>query len=436
MLRGVVEKWLAGKGASSGLSGTYEPLDGSAGSFATQAAGSAEGSWWMLRLDEETEDGRRFSTAISITSTAERVSVYVTLETGWTTARIMPVSVDPRCPKVVRDLLSLPGHWYHGASTIRQLRGVSGFDDGEALAAEIQHPERSIPIVAVTLHQGEPALPELATKLAYDLAGVANVVVVDQEASWALTDVLGYSFCCHSGGIRLYWPHFSLGHDRYRHPLWTPERLWSRGTDLFETRERFRLQLRGLMFRAAALSVTRPHQIDEIRDAGGRSALSELRARANSMTEYQEIADSYAMENDQLRGERQRLRSQIEQLAEQVAKLEADREALLSHLHARGAPADENAERMLDIPPDSPGGPGIADLPTPGETRFYKKVHARSTHDVMVRVADCGCNNWEGAHSADKARKGIAKLEGGRTDWKTMQHCASCTGGGMWRVRW
>lgn len=76
------------------------------------------------------------------------------------------------------------------------------------------------------------------------------------------------------------------------------------------------------------------------------------------------------------------------------------------------------------------------DLPTAGDVRFYKKTHSAPTHDIMVRVPDCGCNNWETSSAADKARKGIARLEGDRVDWKTMHHCASCTGGGMWKVRW
>ena len=71
-----------------------------------------------------------------------------------------------------------------------------------------------------------------------------------------------------------------------------------------------------------------------------------------------------------------------------------------------------------------------------GDERFYKKHYDAPMHDIMLRVGDCGHNSWENAHSADKARKGIARLEGGRNDWKTVQHCASCTGGGMWRVRW
>src|SRR5258706_583116 len=74
-------------------------------------------------------------------------------------------------------------------------------------------------------------------------------------------------------------------------------------------------------------------------------------------------------------------------------------------------------------------GEGAEDsAPQSGEVRFYKKAYSRPTHDVMVRVQDCGCSNWQGAHAAEKARKGIAKLERDRMDWKMLQHCASCTG--------
>jgi hypothetical protein len=71
-----------------------------------------------------------------------------------------------------------------------------------------------------------------------------------------------------------------------------------------------------------------------------------------------------------------------------------------------------------------------------GEVRFYKKHYATRSHDVMVRVPDGRCNRWQGAHAGHKAQEGTAKLEANRTAWKTIHHCASCTGGGMWRVRW
>jgi hypothetical protein len=186
--------------------------------------------------------------------------------------------------------------------------------------------------------------------------------------------------------------------------------------------------------------VIRPREIDEIRDAASRSTMSELMQSAHSHKEvkvYEDLASSFATENDQLRAERASLRSQVQQLQNEVAKLEADREALLSHLRAaKAAPAEPEDLALTDGIAPVIDKDVVIDGPTHDENRFYKKNYARPTHDVMVQVKDCGCNNWQNAHAADKARKGISKLEKGRSDWKNILHCASCTGGGMWKVRW
>jgi len=196
-----VERWLISKGASGvGQSGSYRPEDGSLGTFTINDTRDGDRSWWMLQLSEETSEGRRFAVAVSVTSGSDKVSVYISLEAGWTTSQIMPASLDPRCPKIVRNLLALPGRWYHGASTIRQLHPVRGFNDGEILAAEIEHPDRALPFIVVSSQIGtEMALPALDHTLAYDLAGLANVVTVDEDAAWALTDSLGALFSCYRG---------------------------------------------------------------------------------------------------------------------------------------------------------------------------------------------------------------------------------------------
>src|SRR5262245_29157194 len=80
-----VLKWLKSKGASDvGLAGTYVPEDGSTGSFSLTEAADADRVAWILELQEDTVAGRRFSAAVSITSIADKVSAYITLETGWT----------------------------------------------------------------------------------------------------------------------------------------------------------------------------------------------------------------------------------------------------------------------------------------------------------------------------------------------------------------
>ena len=343
------------------------------GTFTIQEAVDGLRSWWMVQLEEQSSEGAASRWPSPSLVSDDRVSVYVTLETGWTTARIMPASVDVRCPRIVRELLSLSGAWYHGSSVLRPKLDVQGFDAGEGLAAEIEHAGRSVPVVVVSTLDGSVVLPGLDATLAYDLAGLANVALVDEDASWALTDVLGSSFSCYSGAVRLYWPHFSPKQDRFFHPLWTGDRLLSFGTDPVDTRERFRRQLRGILFRAAALSVTRPREIDGIRDAGDRSAVAALRERATSLEEYKELADSYAADNDQLRAERGDLRSQVESLQEQVGKLEADRQALLAHLQAaKGLPTDAApvVEGGGDVAPNSDD---TGDPAEPGEVRFTKR---------------------------------------------------------------
>lgn len=108
-LQAEVGHWLNSKGALDiARSGTFAPEDGS-GSYTIQSAADGPRTWWMVQLQEDNAEGRRFSTAVSITNGSDRVSVYVTLETGWINARIMPVPVDPKCPRIVREPVEAPG---------------------------------------------------------------------------------------------------------------------------------------------------------------------------------------------------------------------------------------------------------------------------------------------------------------------------------------
>jgi hypothetical protein len=138
-----------------------------------------------------------------------------------------------------------------------------------------------------------------------------------------------------------------------------------------------------------------------------------LRPTASDLEELIRLAESYAADVDQLRIECARFRARTEQLEVLVARLKAERASV---------PATDAA--------------GAVRLPVRGEVRFYKKRYSTPSFDVLIRVPDCRCNRWSGGHAGHKAREGIARLEGNRTNWQTVQHCPSCTGGGMWRVKW
>lgn len=433
LLRNSVMKWLESKGADQAGAGTYIPKDGSSGKYEILDASDGERTWWLARLEETNERGRRMAAAVSITNGLTRVSVYVTLAAGAAGAGVKPAGSDPpRCPHLVRSLFELEGRWYHGASVLERRRTILGFENGEGLAAEIQSPDRTVPIVAVSSQQGALALPSIDLQIAYDLAGLANVVIVDEGASWALTDVLGREFGCYSGAVRLYWPQCSRKSDPLDHPYWSASKLRP-GVEMCD---RLRRQLRDRVFRAAAWSVVRPREIEAIRDAARQRPIAELKARASSLEEFSQLADSYAEESEALRSEKAELKAELQQEIKDrddaIAELEEKCNALRAHLAAKLVLAGDQGAENVDEP-DVDGAASLA--PRPGETRFYKKVHSLRSRDVMVPVADCGCNHWQGGNRGFKAKNGIEHLEG-RRGWRTAEHCAACTGGGMWRVRW
>lgn len=438
----VVEQWIRRKGGvSTGAdTGTYDAVDGSDARYRIDRASDGDRLWSLFELTEVTPQGRCFVTSVSVTVGSRSVFVFAAMEVGNLGPAVNTVDVDPKCPRVVRDLLGLPGVWRHGASRLYELSRVDGFEAGEGLALGIQNPDRTIPFVVVSRVGGEPALPMLDEHLAFDLAGLANVYSVDKDASWALSDRLRTPFSTFSGAVRIYWPKFSKDDDRFRHHLWTASRLQGLGEDGLH---RIRRQLRRIIMHASAVSVVRPIEIDEIQGAAARSelaelkkkasALDELKKKATSLEEFRDIADLYANENDALRRDLRARDEELERLRIELRKAEANNQALVYQLqrarHDRGQFGD------ADVEPDSPDEEDGDLPPMPGEIRFYKKHYSNPSRDVMLRVADCGHNAWERSAKADKARKGIAHLEG-RDGWSAMQHCSVCTGGGMWRVQW
>jgi hypothetical protein len=436
-LKVVVEDWLRSKGAPEiAQAGVYKAEDGSRATYTIQEAEDGDRTWWMARLEEVSKDARRFHAAVSITNSSDRVVVYATLEAGSEATLVGPIDTDPKCPRVVRTLLKRPGRWYHGRTELRGLRRLIGFDEGRGLASEIENPDRTVPFIVVTEEEQRVVLPGLERDLDSDLAGLANVIVLDKEATWGLTDTLGARLSCYSGAVRLYWPRFSLKReDPFRHPLWPASRLRPTTGDSDETRKRFRRQLRALVMDAAALSVVRPREIDGIRSAANRRNFADLTARFRELEDYAGLADLFQKDKEELLVEKAELEEQVAELQSEIVKLKADRAALKYRLQEKGLAGPVVSGE--DIAPVSTlADDGDLSEPVSAEVRFYKKVARAGNHDVMIRWKNCNHNKWQPGHSGDQGKKGIAKIENGRTDWRTVEHCGTCTGGGVWKVQW
>lgn len=447
-LQGVVDAWLKTKGGSptAAGAGTFKALDGSEATYIATEARDGDRSWRMVELSEVTPEGRKFVTSVSVTVGASKVVVFITMAVGAVETSISRVDHDARCPQVVRNLLDLelPGPWRHGASRLLPLSKVDGPDEGETLALELLNEERTVPFVVVSRTAGHPALPRLDEELARDLRGLANVYSIDEEASWALTDYLRHPLSTHSGGLRIYWPGLSMKSDPFEHQLWTGAKLQGLQDDPQAGLKRLRRKVRGIIMGASAASVVRPSEIDDIRNATTRAeyaslqakakALEELKAKATSLEELQVLAeqhaDLYAADNAQLRQQLEERDVRLEDLEDQLKRAETENQNLRVQLqYASSASSDE------ELAPDAPEVEEANEFPEPGEIRFYKKHHDIPSRDVMLRIADCAHSTWQGAAGADKAKKGIAHLEG-TNEWKTVQHCGTCKGGGVWRVKW
>jgi hypothetical protein len=179
---------------------------------------------------------------------------------------------------------------------------------------------------------------------------------------------------------------------------------------------------------ASARSVLRPREIDEIQGAAKKRNLDNLMQQAESSADYHALALAYAEENDALRAKVDHLLRQIGELTSELddTRLRLDNTELIASYQSQPEP---------HIAPLGPLDSEIDKGPQENEVRFYKKKHSKENYDVMVRVADCKDNRWQNAAKAEKAKKGVERLEG-RNDWKVIQHCGRCTGGGVWRVKW
>ena len=425
-----VREWLKYKGAVTNdyQAGSYQAEDQSKGKFRWESALDGERAWQVLCLDETAVDGTRHLSSVSVTNTGSSVAIYVTVEVGLSFSTIKPLRIDPRCPRIVRSLLGTPGNWYHGHSQLFKLQRISGIDGGKKLAREITDQQRTVPVLLISEDEGFLAIPGLDKKAAYDLTGLTNTYVLNSEASWGLTGTLGKKYSCFAGGVRIYWPKFTLNDNPFSHPLWTSNHLIDYSSSFETTDELFRRQLRQMFMQASALSVLRPREIDEIQAAARSNQLQSLMKQAESGADFEQLAHSYAKDNDALRAE-------LDDLRIQNHKLVNDLEATRSRLGTAESLAGYREQDEQTIAPLSPDDASTDSGPEAGEIRFYKKTHSTPNHDVMVLVADCGCNCWQAANKADKAKKGIKRFEG-RGDWKTIQHCGKCTGGGMWKVRW
>jgi hypothetical protein len=427
-----INKWLLEKGVKNlaNPTGEFKSLTSSeVGHYKRETATNDDETWEQIKLEESPRNNQLFTTTVSLTTSKGKIFVHITLSATTKNNIISPISIDARCPSIVRDILRDSENWSIGDYLVPQ--GISklcrGDEQGLELAHYLKSGQRIFPIVVVSEYEGEQIWDGLSRKIAHDLAGLAQVYEIDDKAAWALTDVLQKINSCYSGAIRLYWPNNSPGlAERVGGRVWTPYRLLSEDKD-GDGESRFRFQLRQRVMSVSALTVLPPRETKEIQSASAHKRLKDLEGKAASSEELYDLAQLYLSDVDQLRAENSDLK---DSLSLAVTRAE-NAEAIVSGFHDKykGSESEEDSALEQGSVDD------VATPPEPGEIRFYKKIRNTPSHDLLMLVADCQHTSWQPAHKAEKAKKGIEKLEGINT-WDAIHHCGSCKGGGLWRVKW
>lgn len=183
--------------------------------FRTEAA-----DLWALRAEDPDKNvaGRIWTTEIVIGGeVGKRPQLSLRLIVSTTEAE---VSIEPHVPGTVLQMISSPGLVRAG----RPLRDTPATprteNDAEDLCDHLEDPERRLPVVVVTLPEGEAAQPLINDgEVAKATAGLARVVRLPADLTWVLTKRFGKFRSVFDGAVRVYLPGFSNSDDPYRHRL-------------------------------------------------------------------------------------------------------------------------------------------------------------------------------------------------------------------------
>lgn len=414
MFKSLTEDWLKKKGGDSpdATDGEFRSQTGDGtGLFYRTTLKTAVGELHELNLDETASNGDLFTTRVSMSYFEGRITVYATLGAAPNSVSVTDGVLHPKCPAIIRSIIHSYDDWSFNEQLLPtgRVRYVSNEEEALDLCDELRWKGRSLPMVLVSSDPEGVVWPKIADDLAIQLSGLAEVVEVDRGAAWTITDELKKAASCYLGAVRLYWPD-TRQDSRLRSQLWTSERQNSFGKDEVGKR-RFLSIMRKTVLTAAALTISEPRDIKEVRRASTKERLATQGVEA--------------------------LKNQIVDLQERIAGLEAN----LASANARQA----HTQYEFDAYRDKYGAVGeeaanddapFSTPPARGDVRYYKKTSSGGGVDRMVyRYKACNHNAWVPAFAGDQAEKGIEKLEG-RKNWRSISKCRSCEGGGFWRVNW
>lgn len=204
----------------------------------------------------------------------------------------------------------------------------------------LQRADRRLPVVTLSTDaSGEPFLDP--AHLADRLMGLAHVVVIDTEATYAVTDAIGKSSSCYLGAVRVYWPGFRRTDDPYRH------RLFVGGSLTYLGRDGLVAEIFELIGRVAGLSLGEASLRRALR-LEARTAEVEKRLEANSRANVR-LVESESAEGGLSAKEYEAFAADFDGMTDRVRELELESLETEREMDRLREERDEARRQIVDV---------------------------------------------------------------------------------------
>ena len=280
--------------------------------------------------------------------------------------------------------------------------------DVDQLVALLMHQKRSLPAVVVTplATGGDPILNDLASHLAGYLFPMAHVFALSRDATFALTEQLGKLHSCFDGGVRIYWPGFSLAYHAKRHKLYLKYDLFSSSQySPDDPYKLLRIDLMRRIARASAASFSYPRQMINIFHEAQAAELAHTISSLDIESARERIA-KLEKDRDHFRSKSEELEKKIQLLETEIEELEAPDEDAAANGWDIGT-VDEALRRAKD---DFSATLVFCD-PFPSETSMggaYWYHVFRSLHEVCQLERQGALGGSRGTRIQDTVRRNVA----------------------------
>ncbi len=226
-----------------------------------------------------------------------------------------------KSPAFFKKIVGEINGWHYrldGDRIVPKVFQVSSSNVSEFLTL-LDSPKRRLPIVAVSVEDGNEVVAGVSERLRYSLLGISHICTVDETAAWEITNSFGLEWSVYRKAIRVYWPRTVFRSSPFKHRLWLPRTFEELDLDSRDSDWRVANRIGETIVAASAFSP----RISEIADWERKSDQSVFEAALKSIrdkSDYEALEQVYAAENDRLRLENTRLAAEVELLQIRVGQ--------------------------------------------------------------------------------------------------------------------